>query len=80
MAAEGLRSTRNDSTLVAPWPQKIDIKTDIFIPGKAQTFMTELRSALDTRQLLDPLLRNPPTMVAQLQPTMANTHECVRGL
>ena len=40
----GSAPSRNDSTLTAAWPAKFDIKNDIFIPGKVETFIRELNA------------------------------------
>ena len=37
---------RNDSTLISAWPAKFDIKNDIFLPGKVDSFIRELDAAL----------------------------------
>ena len=43
---------RLDPAKLLPYPTAIDIDNDIFIPQKADKFMTELDAALDSRYLL----------------------------
>ena len=43
---------RLDASLVAKWPDPIDIVNDIFIPGKTEAFKTQYTAALASRNLL----------------------------
>ena len=58
----GAGSTRLDSALLAPWPEPIDKKVDIYIPGKVEAFKAALKQALASRQLLAVIVERPPTL------------------
>ena len=58
----GPSPARNDSTLTAEWPKTFDTRNDIFVPGKVDTFIRELRAALQTRGLLDSIEQRAPTL------------------
>jgi hypothetical protein len=65
MAAGGLYTgsiPRLDSALLAKWPEQLDIVTDIFVPGKTETFKAQLVAALASRHLLFVVHQRPPTM------------------
>ena len=47
-----------DSALLAPWPEPIDKKVDIYIPGKVEAFKAALKQALASRQLLAVITSN----------------------
>ena len=46
-----------DSALLAPWPEPIDKKVDIYIPGKVEAFKAALKQALASRQLLAVIIK-----------------------
>ena len=78
MVAEGfsfLRSQRNDSTLVSPYPTAFDKNQDITTPGKSDKYIRELRAALNTRGLLQHVLERAPTMqdIANANPQLGGT-------
>ena len=54
--------TRLDSALLAPWPEPIDKKVDIYIPGKVEAYKAALKQALASRQLLAVIIERPPTL------------------
>ena len=62
MITGGGINTRLDSALLAPWPEPIDIKVDIYIPGKVEAFKAALKQALASRQLLAVIVERPPTL------------------
>ena len=56
------RPARNDSTVVTAWPAAMDLKNDIFMNGKVDTFVRQLNNALRTRGMLAPILQRPATL------------------
>ena len=58
----GLR-TRLDSSLVAKWPDPIDLASDIFIPGKTAAFKSQLMAALQSRDLWSIIASTDPTAI-----------------
>ena len=54
--------TRIQTSLVAKWPEAIDVKDGIFIPGKVEKWHRELTSALRTRALYTELTLRAPTI------------------
>ena len=58
----GLR-TRLDSSLVAKWPDPIDLASDIFIPGKTAAFKSQLMAALQSRDLWSVIASTDPTAI-----------------
>ena len=66
---------RNDSTVVTPWPSPFCVHTDIFTPGKVDTFVRELDNALRTRKLLEPILSAPLTLADVLTANPGATAE-----
>ena len=55
-------SSKVNASLVSPWPDPIDLHHDIFTPGKADTYKSELVAALRSRDLYNTILEMPPTL------------------
>ena len=47
----GESDPRIQTALVAKWPEAIDVKDGIFVPGKVEKWRRELTAALRTRGL-----------------------------
>ena len=54
--------TRIQTSLVAKWPEAIDVKDGIFIPSRVEKWHRELTSALRTRALYVELTLRAPTI------------------
>ena len=64
---------RIQSALVAKWPEPIDVRDGIFIPGRVEKWNRELTAALRTRGLLESLRTRAPT-VEELCDQFPNGH------
>ena len=53
---------RIQSALVAKWPEPIDVRNGIFIPGRVEKWSRELTAALRTRGLYEELRLRAPTV------------------
>ena len=53
---------RIQSALVAKWPEPIDVRDGIFIPGRVEKWSRELTAALRTRGLYEELRLRAPTI------------------
>ena len=51
------------SSLTSDWPESIDTKNDLLIPGKVDKWKAGLIAALKTRDLWTTLTELPPTIV-----------------
>ena len=70
MIAEGGYQRRLDSAFLAKGPEVLDIINDIFIPGKTETFKSQLRAFLGSREIMWVITERPPTMygIAETNP------------
>lgn len=66
-----------DSALTTPYPAAFDVKNDVFVPGRADKFRQQLKTALDTRNLLSDILEVEPTLldIVAANPN-ASSQEC----
>ena len=48
--------------MVAKWPEPIDVKDGIFVPGRVEKWSLELTAALRTRGLLEELRKRAPSV------------------
>ena len=80
MVAVSHGSSKIESTHLSPWPEALDMESDILKNGKAMAWRSQLKAALRTRKLLSclrdaPLTRelllewNPAITEAELQDT-----------
>ena len=58
----GESDSRIQTALVAKWPEPIDVKDGIFVPGKVEKWSRELTAALRTRGLLESLRTRAPSI------------------
>jgi len=63
IAEGGYRERRLDSAFLAKGPEVLDIINDIFIPGKTETFKSQLRAFLSSREIMWVITERPPTML-----------------
>ncbi len=70
MIAGGGYQQRLDSAFLAKGPEALDIINDIFIPGKTETFKSQLRAFLGSREIMWVITERPPTMyhIAETNP------------
>ena len=53
---------RVDPSLLTEYPQQYDVRQDVLEPGKGDTFKRQLKSALNTRNILKSLTERPATL------------------
>ena len=58
----GESDSRIQTALVAKWPEPIDVKDGIFVPGRVEKWNRELTAALRTRGLLQSLRTRAPSI------------------
>ena len=63
MIAGGGYQQRLDSAFLAKGPETLDIINDIFIPGKTETFRSQLRAFLGSREIMWVITERPPTLL-----------------
>ena len=53
---------RVDPSLLTDYPQPFDVRQDVLEPGKSDTYIRQLRAALNTRNILKSLTERPATL------------------